>query len=62
MRKEGRGGYGEVIFICVHVYDVALLVSIVQNMAFDLILVGHPCPKSLVPNNGWPVSFLTFTS
>ena len=50
------------LFLCVHVYDVTLRVNTVKNMAFDLVLVGHPSPKSLVPNKGWPVSFLTFTS
>jgi len=31
------------MFMCVHVYDVALCGNTVRNVALGLWLVGHPC-------------------
>jgi len=32
-----------VIFMCPHMYDVALCANTVRNLALGLELVGHPC-------------------
>jgi len=31
------------MFMCAHVYDVALSCNTVRNVALGLWLVGHPC-------------------